>query len=250
MTSTTAALPSRRRLRARNRSQSANPHKFRLAALLAAALCLPLLYSGGSLLLAAIAGYQTQAFLDDWTAKGEEPNPRAWQVAHDAAQRAVALYPGNNGEYLQRLGHVQQWKQFRQPFGAAEAEASRRAALEAFRAASQVRPTWPSNWAALANAKLYLLEFDDEFAHALQQAWTFGPYRLEINRSLAEIGLIAWPSLNAQQRLATLDAATKTANFSTTEAQKLLSVAEHSGMTNELCSHLDETIKKKHKICR
>lgn len=250
MTTTTAPLPSRRRSRTRGTSQNVKPFTLRLALLLAVAFSLPLLYSGSRLLLAAIAGYQAQSFLDDWTRKNEEPSPRAWQVAHDAAQRAVDFYPGRNGEYLQRLGHIQQWKQFRHPFGAPEAQQSRRAALEAFRAASKTRPTWPANWTALAYAKLHLLELDSEFAHALRQAQAFGPTRLEINRTLAEIGFIAWPRLDAEQRQATLAAAHKTVNHGTREAQKLLAIAQQTGMQGELCSSLGEAEKKKRKICQ
>ncbi len=244
----TTALPNRRRWR--SESQSVKPVTQRLTILLTLALSLPLLYGGGCLLLAAIASYQTQAFLDDWRAKGNEPSPQAWQIAHDAAQRAVSLYPGSNGESLERLGRVLQWQQFRQPFGAAEAEPSRRAALEAFRAASQARPTWPYNWAALAYAKLYLLEFDGEFAHALQQAQALGPTRIEINRTLAEISFIAWPHLNEEQRQAALKSARHTVKYGAKEAQNLLAIAGQTGMTRQLCDSLDAELKDTSKICR
>lgn len=247
---TTTALPSRRRSSSRSDSQSVKPLTQRLAILLALALSLPLLYGGSSLLLAAIASYQTQAFLEDWASKGEEPSPRAWQIAHDAAQRAVDLYPGSNGESLERLGRVLQWQHFRQPFGAAEAEPSRRAALVAFRAASEARPTWPNNWAALAYAKVYLLEFDGEFAHALQQAQALGPSRIAINRTLAEIGFIAWPQLNDAQRQATLESARRTVEHGPKEAQNLLAIASQTGMTRELCDSLAPALKDTHKICR
>lgn len=247
---TTAHIPSRRRSRTRSESENVKPITQRLTLLLVIVVGLSLLFTGSRLLLAGIASYQTQAFLDDWAGKAEEPGPRAWQIAHDAAQRAVDLYPGSNGEYLERLGRVLQWQQFRQPFGAAEAEQSRRAALQAFRAASQARPSWPYNWAALAYAKLYLLEFDEEFAYALQQAQAFGPTRIEVNRSLAEIGLIAWPQLDDRQRRATLEAARRTVAFSGREAQNLLAIASQTGMTGELCDSLDRTLQETRKICR
>lgn len=247
---TTTALPSRRRSRSRSDSQNVKPFTQRLAILLALALSLPLLYSGGCLLLAGIASYQTQAFLDHWSAKGSEPSPQAWQVAHAAAQRAVDLYPGSNGEYLERLGRVLQWQQFRHPYGAAEAEPSRRAALEAFRAASAARPTWPNNWVALAYTKLYLRELDDEFAHALKQAQAFGPWRIDVNRSLAEIGLITWPVLDAQQEQDTLEAARRTVAYSQREAHNLLAIAESTGMDFELCESLATALKDTRKICR
>lgn len=238
------------RPRSRSVALRAYPLAQRLLIGLALLLGAALLYSGSQLLRAGIASYQAQAFLDDWGSKGAEPSPRAWQIAHDAAQRAIALYPVANGEYLERLGHIQQWQHHRQPFGAAAAEASRRAALEAFRAASQARPSWPYTWSALAYAKLYLLEFDGEFAHALQQAQRLGPTRIDINRRLAEIGLIAWPQLDAQQRQASLEAAQRTLAYSPREAAKLMAIAEHAGMSGPLCQQISDALKASRKLCQ
>lgn len=246
---TTTDLPSRRRSRSTSHSQTANPIAQRLALLLIVVLSLPLLYTGSRLLLAGIASYQADAFLSAWEEKGEEPNERAWLVAHDAAQRAIDLYPIANGVYQYRLGQIQQWQQFRQPFGVANAVASRRAALEAFRAATQARPTWPDHWAALAYAKLYLLEFDAEFHDALRQAQELGPWRININRRVAEIGFIAWPQLDAAERDSILESARRTVAYSTQEAQNLLAIAEQTGMTGELCSSLSPELKTTRKLC-
>ncbi|MNF88828.1 hypothetical protein D3C84_713310 [compost metagenome] len=113
-----------------------------------------------------------------------------------------------------------------------------------------MRPTWPYNWAALAYAKLYLLEFDSEFANALQQAQALGPTRVEINRSLAEIGLIAWPSLTDEQRTATLEAARRTIRYSRKEAQNLLIIAQRTGMSETLCQDIDTATRNEQKICQ
>jgi hypothetical protein len=249
MTATTAQPTRRRRSRTRSDSQSANPVTQRLALLLAIALGLLLLYGGSRLLLAGIASYQADAFISDWEKKGEEPGKRAWQIARSAAQRAVDLYPVANGAYLHRLGLIEQWKQFRQPFGEPKAEASRRAALQAFRTATEARPTWPDHWASLAYAKLYLLEFDAEVHAALRRAHELGPWRIGINRRLAEIGFIAWPQLDAAERQRTLESARRTAAYSTQEAQNLLVITERAGMTDELCNSLNSAIKDTRKIC-
>lgn len=245
----TTALPSRRRSRSTCDSPTLSPVTQRLAILLVIVLSLPLLFIGSRLLLAGIAGYQADAFLSDWESKGVEPNERAWQIARDAAQRAIDLYPVANGAYQHRLGLIQQWQQFRQPFGVAKAEASRRAALEAFRAATQARPTWPDHWAALAYAKLYLLEFDAEFRAALTQARELGPWRMGINRRVAEIGFIAWPQLDATERASILESARRTVAYSTQEAKSLLAIAEQTGMTGELCASLSNEIKTTRKLC-
>ena len=250
MTTITASTTGRRRSRSRSASQTANPRTFRPLPLLVLLLSLPLIVLGTRLLLAGIASYQAQAFLDDWHSKGQQPSARAWQIAHAAAQRAVELHPGSSGEYLERLGRIQQWQHAGQPFGAARAEASRRAALASFRAASEARPTWPYIWTSLAYAKLSLHEFDDEFAHALQQAHALGPTRDAINRSLTETGLLAWQNLDVNQRNLSLEVARRTVTHSTKEAQYVHSLAVRVGAADQLCQRLKATTRQRAGICQ
>ncbi|WPP47383.1 hypothetical protein [Pseudomonas sp. AN-1] len=249
MTSTTTHASSRRRNRSRGASQAASRTTQRLGLLLAVAICLPLLYTGASLLFAGIASHQASAFLSDWERKGEEPGERAWQIAHDAAQRAIDFYPVANGAYQHRLGLIDQWQQFRQPFGEPKAEASRHAALAAFRSATEARPTWPEHWSSLAYAKLYLLEFDAEFHTALRRAHELGPSHADINRRLAEIGFITWPQLDAAERERVLESSRRIVAYSTQEARNLLTIAEQTSMTEELCASLSNETKTARKIC-
>lgn len=211
----------------------------RITALLVALAAVALLLFGGRLLLAGIADYQAEAFLTDWERTASEPQERAWDVAHDAAQRAIDLYPVADGERLDRLGRIYSWKQFRQPFAAPGAEASRRAALDAYRASLDVRPTWPFTWARLAHSKLYLQEFDDEFADALSQAFVLGPWQIEVNRELVEIGLLAWPHLDSAQQQATLESARRVTLYSPAEAQRMLKLAQNVGRLQQVCAALD-----------
>ncbi|TBW09308.1 hypothetical protein E0E52_07730 [Azotobacter chroococcum] len=238
-------LASQARRRAR-RSGSSKRTSRPLLILLGVTLAPLLLIGGTRLLFAGIASYQAEAFLQDWQKKGQAPNERAWQIAHDAAQRAIALYPGANGDYQHRLGQIHQW---RQAIGAPAATRAHHAALAAFRAATQSRPAWPAHWLALAWTKLQLLEFDDEFHQALAEARRLGPWRIGINRGLVEVGLIAWPQLTTDEHSAVLEAARRTARFSTQEASKLLQLARQTGRVELICQSLDETMKKQRKVC-
>ena len=211
----------------------------RISALLVALAALLLMLFGGRLLLAGIADYQAEAFLTAWETAGSEPDERAWSIAHDAAQRAIDLYPVADGERLDRLGRIYSWQHFRQPYAAPQAQASRLAALEAYRASVNVRPSWPDSWARLARAKLYLQAFDDEFANALQQAFTQGPWRIGVNRELAQIGLIAWPRLTPEQQQTTLESARRVAVYSAGEAQQLLKLAAQTGTLQQVCGVLE-----------
>lgn len=212
-------------------------------------LALALLVAGSRMLLAGIASYQTDAFLENWSAKAEEPSERAWQIAHEAARRAIDLYPTANGVYLERLGLIQQWKEFRRPYGAPQAMGSRQAAAQAFREAIAVRPNWPDNWTALAHAKLYLSEFDTEFHHVLAQAHVLAPWRIGVNRRLAEIGFITWPRLDVMERESILESARRTVAYSPVESKKLFAIATNTGMTDALCNSLPKALKTIRKIC-
>lgn len=211
----------------------------RVVALLVAITAIGLLLFGGRLLLAGIADYQTEAFLEAWEATANEPDAHAWNIAHAAAQRAMDLYPVADGERLDRLGRIYSWKQFRQPFAAPTAQASRQAALDAYRASVNARPTWPDSWARLAHAKLYLQQFDDEFANALTQAFELGPWRVAVNRELAQVGLISWPKLTAGQRQATLESARRVAAFNPNESKQLLKLAEQTSTLQQVCAALE-----------
>lgn len=242
----------RRRKRSRMPAERKNATSVtsKVPTLLVLATAVGLLAIGGRMTLAGLAHFQTQAFLDSWVAPATEPAPRAWAVAEQAAQRAVAWYPVTNGLYYDRLGLVYSWQQFQQPYGAAAAQNSRKAALAAYRAAVEARPTWPDSWARLAHAKLNLLEFDAEFDHALLQASTLGPWRIGINRELTEIGLTTWPQLDAAQQAAIIESARRAVAYGPTEARRTYQLADHTGMTDLLCSRLDASLKSQRGLCQ
>ena len=210
---------------------------------------LGLVFLGVRMFLAGVAGYQADAFISEWEKAANEPAPRSWQVAHDAAQRAIDYYPVADGYQFDRLGRIHSWKQFRQPYADAAAQDSRLAALVAYRAAVAARPNWPYSWARLAHSKRYLEQFDDEFAQALTQAFQLGPWRIGVNRELPEIGFSAWPHLDDVQRQATLESARRVAAHGLVEAQRLVKVAQYTGRTQELCASLSKQQKTLRKIC-
>lgn len=251
MNETTSNRPRRRkRTRMPAERKNATSVTSKVPTLLVLAMAVGLLAIGGRMTLAGLAHFQTQAFLDSWVAPATEPAPRAWAVAEQAAQRAVAWYPVANGLYYDRLGLVYSWQQFQQPYGAAAAQNSRKAALAAYRAAVEARPTWPDSWARLAHAKLNLLEFDAEFDHALLQASTLGPWRIGINRELTEIGLTAWPQLDAAQQAAIIESARRAVAYSSNDAKRAEQLANHTAMTEVLCQSLDPSLRAKRGLCQ
>ncbi len=217
-------------------------------AILAGLLAVLLLVSGVRLLLAGIADYQTDAFLKAWSKAQVEPDARAWAIAEAAAQRAVALSPAADGQRYDRLGQVYSWQYYRQPYAAAQATASRRAALEAYRTAVELRPTWPYTWVRLAYSKQMLQEFDAEFAHALSQAATLGPTRIGVHQELAALGLSAWQQLTPEQRQAILGSVRFSVAYGHSDAQRLLASATRTGQIQVFCSALDAPLISSRKL--
>lgn len=214
----------------------------RLPALLMALAGLALLVVGGQMSLAGIASYQAQAFVSDWEGAGSEPDPRAWDIAHAAAQRANTLYPAANGEYLDLLGSVHSWQHFTLPYADPVSTDSRLAARDAYRTAVAARPTWPYSWQRLAYSKAYLQEFDDEFDQAMAQAFRYGPWRVEVNRELARIGFSAWPRLDTAQQRATLESARRSVANGHGDAQRMLEYAATTGRLSDLCTSLSNEL--------
>lgn len=226
-----------------------SPTSRRLLAGCVLLLAAPLVVTAAFMVPAAMSSYQTQVFLAHWRSTGTEPHAQAYRVAHQAAQRSVSLYPVANGRYLAQLGLVEQWQMFRRPFGDPAAAPSRRASLEHLRQAAAARPTWPAGWIDLAWSKAYLLEFDSEFDNALQQATQHGPWRIGVNRSLSELGLLSWPYLAPRQRMLVLESARRTVAHSARQAQALFKSAEANGRAETLCTALPNPLAQDRRIC-
>ncbi len=212
-------------------------------------LALPLLYLAGVQLLAGVASVQAEMFLKDWEQKRTAPSERAWQVALAAAQRSNNLLPLDNGEYLDRLGRVHEWQGVFEPFGDTGAAGSRRDALSAYRQAAQQRPLWPHTWSQLAYSKLRLLEFDHEFDQALLEADRLGPWRMNVQAQLAEIGMIAWPQLDQHQRRSVWVSLQKTLMYDMSRARPLVQLARDAGLYRQMCLTLDERLLAERKLC-
>lgn len=217
----------------------------RVVAVVTGVFGLFVLYGGIKLFIAGLAHYQASAFIEQWEQQRTAPSEQAWTIVNDAITRAIDTHPASNGKYLEKLGYIQQWHSYGAALNDTSASSSRQAAVQALRKATLARPTWPDAWAALAYAKLSVLELDDEFTFALRQAQHFGPWRIGINRRIAEIGLIALPALNSEQAAIIFEAAQRTAQYSAKEQAQLFSFAKETETLLSLC----RALKKQYPAC-
>lgn len=167
----------------------------------AALLCL-----GAAMTGAGIERVRAEAFMSHWAEQGAEPEAAAWQAAQRAASTAVARYPVANGDYEDRLGRVYLWRHYRHDFGAETARESRQQAVAALQRSVAARPVAPGTQARLARAHLYLQQLEAPLARHMALARAQGPWNRDVNRELAEVGLVAWPSLAPAQRRQAMEA--------------------------------------------
>ncbi|MEH6639352.1 MAG: hypothetical protein V7717_08775 [Porticoccaceae bacterium] len=210
---------------------------------------LVLVYYSGRIMLSALWAKQLNTFLLDWEAKKVEPDAVAWQVAFDAASNAIALHPGPNADYYDRLGRVWEWKQFRRAFGDEAATESRQHAVDAYRQSVATRPMWPDTWVSLAYTKMRLREIDEEFVTALRRSAELGPWRIKSNKRVAEMGLITWFDLDEDTKELVVESIRRTVDFSHSQARWLESRAIDAGRRVFFCDLITAEIKTKRKIC-
>ncbi len=222
----------------------------RLTAVLTAIAALVLVLTASQMLIAALEAHRADLFLADWYDKSRIPSEKASQVALDAAYAADNWYPVNHGDHKERLGKVYEWRQHPLPFGAPEAEAERRRALEAYRQVAELRPTWPYGWTNIAHTKLQLLELDHEFMHAFTEASRTGPWNRETLKALAITGISAWPRLSADQRAPILETIAQAVSNDRRTAKELSDALANSGLLELVCFYSGAMQQNSNGICR
>jgi polysaccharide biosynthesis protein VpsP len=200
------------------------------------AFCAVLCFLAVRMLIADLNAYQASLFVSHWSVDQEPVTEQAWDIAHRAALRAVDGYPAGNGDYSDRLGKVYEWRHPQAFPGAEQADATRRLALDAYRQAVQVRPHWPYTWNRIAWVKAQLLEFDDEFDHALHNAFDNGPWRWKSNLALAKTGLFAWHELTAEQKSLIAQALENLQTVHPKAYKDIMEYAEKRRLTGELAT--------------
>jgi hypothetical protein len=230
--------------------RTGSPKRYPLAyasALIVAAGCLGLALP---MVVAGISSIHAERALVHWEAEDSPPSQAFWALTLSRAERSVAWYPVANGEYLDRLGRVRAW-------GVSVSEAEQldgqpqmmEGALEAFRRSTEARPAWPWTWLRLAYGKGALDRFDEEFELALHRASATGAGRLDVNRSLAQLGFSHWDQLTRTQRTLALQAARRAASHSPAEAGRVYAQATAAGLQQPFCWSLGKSIQSQQQIC-
>lgn len=249
MSHAASAAPTSERRSARREPEPASLTKKALTAT-CLIVTIALLVPAGEMLMAGLSSYRVELALQRWSNRAEPPPEAQWRSALQAAQRANAAYPVAKGTYLDQLGRVHAWHEPLRPAGDPAERETRLAALSALRLAVAARPTWPDSWAQLAHSKYTLGEFDDEFAHALEQANHWGPHRPGVQFELANIALRAWPNLSPTQRLTAFTSLRRAIDGGNNAASTLFALAQSRGLETVFCTNAAYDIDRVRKLCK
>jgi hypothetical protein len=140
-----------------------------------------------------------RAVLEESLGQSQGTDQDRWNAILAALQAAQHLDPWNP-QILADLGRATEESAARfRPWEEA-AGRKRRRALEYYRRAAVLRPTWPYTWVNIAQAKLSLAEIDQEFREALGRAADLGPWEPEVQLTVGELGLATWHLLPPETR--------------------------------------------------
>lgn len=182
------------------------------------------LWQGGRIAASDMASVSARWTVRVWgQGNGVAHSPEAWTQIHDKLQSALNLTP-DNPLLLEDLGYLYAskaqamgWPKF-----GSTAEAERQAllatAIEYYRAAVVLRPTFPYPWAYLALAKHMKGTQDDEFWVAFDKALQFGIYADGVQPVLAKLALAQWRTLTPRRR----ELVTMSINASQGETRRML----------------------------
>lgn len=199
--------------------------------------------------MAAIQAYKADLFLEHWSEQGTPPGPQAWQAARQAAESAISWYPVVNGVHQARLARVHEWRYFDRPFNDPDAQQSRRHALKYYRLATESRPLWPYYWGQLALMKLHLLEADDEFETAYQQAYDSAPWQALHLFELSQMGWEFWDLFSGTQKTRVLQVTKQALEADPRNQRRIRKLLEDTERLSLFCLYYTTQVADADRLC-
>ena len=140
---------------------------------------------------------QPRQLMLKWVTKKLPFSEKQWQSAVNKMHLAVKSTP-NNAKYLHDLGKLYEWRAYQKPIWHKEAVKYRTDAIQYFKKALQLRPTWSTAWANLAMSKTLNLKFDQDVFTAIKNALDFGVWEKGVFHKVLWISVANWNALPAE----------------------------------------------------
>jgi hypothetical protein len=189
---------------------------------------------GGRAALADAGALRATGLVKEWQAgRGPAFSPALWLKTRDSLRQAAAMTPGNaslfdglgylHGSRAQGLGNPVPDT----PLWTYRHDLLRRA-IESYRTATRLRPTFPYSWTNLALVKLMQGEQDNELWLAFDKGMQYGSRDVSVQPLLALIAFAQWVDLTVERQARV---AAMVASASALVRSDLLDLAAQSGVT-------------------
>jgi hypothetical protein len=163
-------------------------------------------WHGGRIALSDMETLSARWMVRAW---GEKPgmvhSPEAWAKTYASLQNALRLTP-DNAQLLEHLGYLNAskaqamgWPKMGSP-EEAERQDLLTTAIDYYREATVLRPTFPYPWANMALAKHLKGTQDEEFWVAFDKSLQYGLYADGVQPVLAKLAFAQWTKLSPQRR--------------------------------------------------
>ena len=214
----------------------------RVLAIIAIPFLLCYIYIASSWTLSDMYSRPTINALRDWKEGQFEPSQDDWLSYQSNLEQALS-FNSTNAEIYRHLGLVIQAPYTSFQLGHKDAMEARKKALDYYRQAINLRPTWPYHYSDLALVKFRLLEIDEEFYDAMYASMEFGPWEPDVQRVIAEIGMVLWNILGTQDRQFILDTIRKSFKHANkTHADAIRKAIEKWQFVDRVCEEVEGNI--------
>ena len=148
---------------------------------------------------ANIVSMKPRHLMSVWEITGEVEEEKEWERALEKLQTARALNSFDT-DYVFDIGRLYEWKALGHPTWSDEAKANRVKAIEQYRLAASMRPSWGVPWVQLAQNKAMKQEMGESAFNALQKAMILEPWEPYTLRKTIWIGLATWDQMQVSQK--------------------------------------------------
>lgn len=139
-------------------------------------------------------------YQERWRTLSGDPPVKQQKAALMAYEKAMRI-DGGNPDYHEKAGRILKVMADLYPLGSKERGQILQKAHQHLLLATSLRPAWPYAWIELALVDQMIGPVHhEELLDALVRAVKTGPWEQNVQRIAATLTVLAWPSLNEQQR--------------------------------------------------
>ncbi len=148
---------------------------------------------------AALSAVQSGFYVSIWKKNRGVTDDAQFDRALAKARTALILNP-YSADYFLDAANTYEWGAMRYPAWTAQAHKFREQALENYRRAVTIRPSWGYAWAHLAHSKILDQQFDDETFISFERAMIMAPWATDVQRKVIWSGFVMWDFLPLEQK--------------------------------------------------